>query len=122
MPRFNVYYAMLVTAQHHKTTSETRYFTGHSRKVMHQVLETRAKEACGNATCNPLETGIWSIHDHKGNALEAHTYCSHSSARWRTVGKTSLPFYNLNTAAFHMLHFHTSIINEDGTITKIYKE
>ncbi len=119
MPRFNIYYGMLITAQHYKSSSETRYFTGHSHKMMQQVLEALAKEACGNATCNPLETGIWSIHDHKGNALEAHTYCSHSSARWRTVARSSLPYYSMNAAAHHMMHFHMDFINNEGQLITI---
>ena len=116
--RSKIYYAMLVTGQHGRSTCETRYFTGYDRKVMHDVLTALAKEACGNATCSPLATGIWSIHSQAGLALEAHTYCSASSNKWRTVNRLSLKYYDLNAGGLAMAKNHCDTILAGGEIIR----
>ena len=117
-----MYYAMLVLGRKGSSTCETRYFVGYNRRMMSVVLTSLAKEACVNAGVRPLETGIWSVHDHLGVALEAHTYCSQSSNRWRTVGRSSLPYYNLNATAHTMMLRHCDTIGDDGIITENNKE
>jgi hypothetical protein len=116
--RSKIYYAVLITGQHGRSTCEIRYFTGYSRKAMHKVLSDLAREACGNATCRPLETGIWSIHSQTGLALEAHTYCSASSNKWRTVNRLALKYYDLNAGGLAMAKNHCDTIQADGKIIR----
>lgn len=121
MSRFNIYYAMLVTCQHGKSSSTTRYFTGHNLKAIRQVLSSLAQSALGNATCRPLQTGIWTIHDTRGVAVEAHTFSDAPGARWRKVPRGTLEYYDLNESGLRMARLHCDTIGADGTITENHK-
>lgn len=110
---------MLATGRERKSIYQVRYFVGHKRTTMYQTLTALAEDAIANTANGPLETGVWSIHDHLGHTLVARTYDVFNSKRWKTVRQEALSHYDLNTTDHRMMHMHISIIQNDGTVTEI---
>lgn len=115
MARFKVYYAMLITARRGEA-ARTRYFMGYNRQAVRKAMLREASAACD------IATGIWSIHDHLGAAVEAHTFSIYASSRWWAVPKDTLHNYDMNSNAFHMMIGRLGTVNADGTVTEDFKK
>lgn len=113
MPIKPIFYAMLVTGERGTASCTTRFFTGYSRKVIHNVLTRLA------APTSTLDTGIWSLHTKTGVAIEAHTFLAASSPKWRSVPKGALRYYDLNVGGLVLAKTRCNTIGDDGTITHV---
>lgn len=103
MARYLPHYAVLVLADAGKP-AVTRFFTASSRADIRRAMDTLAKPY------DSLETGIWSIHNYRGLTIEAHTYSSFTSRRWRRVPNESRKHYDLNDEGRRQLHLHRELI------------
>ena len=105
-----IYYAMLVTGSDGCSTCEQNFYKG-------TTLASVRKGLAYAATAYPgLQTGIRSIHDEDGKALEAYTFSEHSGARWRKVPKESLWAYDLNVVGRRLATERSHDIDEYGNI------